>query len=113
MEDSGATLSGECSPWPSKEALTSCLRNAGLRIAEGAYAVRVDDCEHFVFQHYGSDLAGPSIDADGASVSTLLGDAERVSIALSVAGIRHRFEIYDSSEKLAGYLHYGWPRHET
>jgi hypothetical protein len=35
-----------------------------------------------------------------------------VSNALARAGIKHRFEIYDENDRLAGYLHHEWPMTE-
>jgi hypothetical protein len=37
-------------------------------------------------------------------------DAERVSSALSRAGIVHRFEVYDEQKNMVGYFHHDWPR---
>jgi hypothetical protein len=109
MSDRSAMLSGECSPWPTKAALVRHLKNAGLNVYEGKYSVRVEDFSHFVFQQYGGDIAEPMIDADAESVETLLYEAKLISAALAAAGVRHRFEVYDGDDLLAGYLHYQWP----
>lgn len=109
MSDMTAVLSGQCSPWPSKEALLHHLRNGGLRVSEGRYSVRVEECEHFVFQHLGGDITDPTIDADAESSERLYRDACLVSSALTKAGIKHRFEVYDSNDSLVHYLHFEWP----
>lgn len=95
--------------WPTKERMGEILRGAGLRVTVGKYSVRIDDCSHFVFQEYGGDLGEPVIDAGADSAAELLRDAERVSAALTGAGVVHRFEVYDEHDTLAGYFHHGWP----
>ena len=89
------------------------LRSGGLRIQAGQYSVRVEDCSHFVFQEYGGDLGDPSIDADADTVSDMIREGQLVSDVLSRAGFKHRFEIYDDCNALAGYLHYDWPLQES
>ena len=84
------------------------LRNSGLQPGEGKYSVRVQACEHFVFQHLGGDVE-PTIDADGENPESLSKDANLVSAALAAAGIRHRFEVCDSNDKLVNYIHFNWP----
>ncbi len=109
MTDSSATLSGILERWPDKKEMAAILRRAGLNITVGVYSVRVNDCDHFVFQQYGGDLGEPSIDADAESVTDMLHDGKLVSDALKMAGIRHRFEIYDHCSNRVGYLHHDWP----
>ena len=104
-----ALLAGEVSPWPSKAGMADILRAAGLSVTMGRYAIRVDDCECFAFQAYGGDLGEPMIQASAETLERLLQDATRVSLALAAAGLRHRFEVYDGGERLAGYLHHDWP----
>ena len=89
--------------------LAAILRAAGLRVQVGRYSVRVQDCAHFVFQEYGGDLGDPTIEADADSVEDMMIEGRLVSDALARAGIRHRFEIYDDRDELAGYLHHEWP----
>ena len=108
-DDASAILYGELSDWPTKDRMAGILEQAGLRITLGRYAIRVEDCSHFVFEEYGGDLGPPRIDADAGSVEALNRDASRVSIALGRAGVRHRFELYDAKRFLCGYLHYDWP----
>jgi hypothetical protein len=107
--DTFAHIAGQLASWPPKDEMASILRRAGLSVTVGQYSIRLDDCEHFVFQEYGGDLGDPSIDADADSSDHLLRDASRVSRALAEANIRHRFEIYDHNDVLAGYLHHDWP----
>ena len=109
MSDTFAVLYGQCSPWPTKEALVQLLKNARLRVSEGRYSVRVEDCSHFVFQHLGGDLSAPSIDADSDDAAVLAQDATLVSHALSAAGVKHRFEMYDQNNQLFARLHFDWP----
>jgi hypothetical protein len=40
-------------------------------------------------------------------------DGRRVSAALAAGGIRHRFELYNNSDELVGYLHPRWPREQA
>jgi hypothetical protein len=93
--------------------METILRGAGLRIQAGQYSLRVQDCSHFVFQEYGGDLGDPTIDADADTLAEMICESRLVSEALSRAGIKHRFEIYDDSNRdhLAGYLHHQWPLH--
>jgi hypothetical protein len=109
MIDTSAILSGQCSPWPTQEALVSYLENGGLRVNQGLYSVRVEDCSHFVFQHLGGDITSPTIDADAENAAILHQEAQWVSAALTAAGVKHRFEVYDYNDKLVAYLHFNWP----
>ena len=108
MSDTIAVLSGQCSPWPKKAALIKLLRDCGLRTGEGKYSVQIEDCEHFVFQYLGGDIE-PTIDADAENPERLFRDASLVSAALAAAGVKHRFEVYDSDDKLVNYIHFNWP----
>lgn len=110
MSDHSAILAGELAPWPSQEAMATLLRAAGLTVVAGRYSIRVGDCSHFVFQEYAGDLGEPAIEADGESVEAMLREAKLVSDALSRAGVKHRFEIYDGQHAIRGYLHHDWPR---
>ena len=85
------------------------LQRAGLKVAVGRYAVRVEDCEHFSFEHYGGDLGDPAISADAEIPDVMIADGQRVSSALAAAGVRHRFEVYDVDDNLIAYLHHDWP----
>jgi len=109
MSDTAATLSGECFPWPTKDALVDCLAAAGLNVHIGPYSVRVAELGHFVFRHLGGDISTPTIDADAEDVETLTRDAQKVSSALATAGVRHRLAVYDADENLSFYVHYEWP----
>ena len=90
--------------------MAAILREAGLRIHVGRYSVRVKECDHFIFQEYGGGIGEPRIDADAESPEQMMRDARLVSNALARAEIVHRFEIYDATPKLAGYLHFKWPQ---
>ncbi len=109
MADNTAHVSGELERWPKKDDLAGILRSAGLQVSVGRYSVRVEDCSHFSFEEYGGDLGDPIIDADADSLEEMLRDVELVSKALASAGIRHRFEVYDSANRLVGYVHHLWP----
>lgn len=85
------------------------LAEAGLRVQLGRYALRVEDCEQFSFSDYGGDLGTPVLDAHAATVEVMLRDARLVSDALAHAGVRHRFEVYDQTMALRGYVHFAWP----
>lgn len=102
-------IAGELQAWPTREQIATLLRAAGLRVTVSRYSVRMDDCSHFVFQHYGGDLGQPIIDADGESLADLLREAGLVSAALARADLVHRFELYDDSDVMVGYLHHHWP----
>jgi hypothetical protein len=111
-----AHLAGELDNWPTKDEMAAILREAGLGVRVGRYSVRIEDCEHFVFQQYGGDLGDPQIDADADTVDDMVRDGRLVSNALARAGLRHRFEIYDDDvnpDTLAAYLHYGWPLQDS
>lgn len=108
MTGAHATLAGECAPWPARPALHAALLEAGFSLTAGVHAIRVTECEHFVFQQLDGDVP-PAIDADAASVERLIADATRVSTALTAAEIRHRFEVYDGDDRLVAYLHHDWP----
>ncbi|MCA9073459.1 MAG: hypothetical protein KDA93_00395 [Planctomycetaceae bacterium] len=109
MTDPSAGLAGELAEWPSIHQMTKLLRASGLEIVVGQYSVRVQDCDHFVFQEYGGDYWPPVIDADADTVEEMIRDAKLVSNALTNAGIRHRFEVYNSEDVLVGYIHHEWP----
>jgi hypothetical protein len=108
-----AHIAGQVAVWPTKDRMAMIIRDAGLRVHVGWYSVRVEDCSHFVFQEYGGDLGEPSIDADADSVDDMMREGRLVSEALSRAGVKHRFEIYDDGNRLAGYLHHDWPLLES
>ncbi|HEX9952291.1 MAG TPA: hypothetical protein VGB53_11020 [Rubricoccaceae bacterium] len=110
MSDDWAILAGDVTPWPSRDAMASLLRSAGLTADVGRYSVRVRDCARFAFQEYGGDRGEPTIDASAVSVDALVHDASLVSNALTRAGVRHRFEVYDAGDVLRAYLHHDWPR---
>jgi hypothetical protein len=112
MSDCWAHIAGELAAWPSKEDMAAILRAAGLTVVVGRYSVRVEDCSSFSFEEFGGDLGDPIIEADADSVEELLRDANLVSEALRQAGIRHRFELYDDSGVLQGYVHHDWPLSE-
>lgn len=107
--DFSADLHGRLDPWPSKVELAHALRSAGLEVSVGRYSIRVRDCDHFVFEHYGGDNSEPQIDADAESFEAMLRDGRLVSDALTKAQIRHQFEIYDSAQALRAFLHYDMP----
>ncbi len=101
---------GELAQWPPKFLMAEILQAAGLSVYVGTYSIRIKDCEHFVFQEYGGDLGDPCIDADADTLEQMLLDAGRVSQALAAAGIRHRFELWDETDTMVGYLHHEWPQ---
>ena len=104
MGDDPAILAGDVADWPSKSATVSLLQAAGLTAEVGRYSVRIRDFSHFAFQEYGGDLGGPTIEAEA-----LVHDARVVSDALTRAGVRHRFEVYDVERVLQAYVHHDWP----
>lgn len=101
---------GEIRNWPTKDRMVEILREAGLRACVGKYSVRVDDCEDFSFEQYGGDLGDPCIEANADSPETMLKDAERVSAALSKAGVTHHFEVYDQNDLTIGVFEFGMSR---
>ena len=103
-------LSGGIDGWPTQSQMVKIMRAAGFSVTVGRYSIRLDDCDHFIFQEYGGDLGEPQIDADANSLETMMRDAVRVSQALTDADIRHRFELYDDANKMVGYLHHDWPQ---
>ncbi len=113
MAGTGAICYGDVSQWPTKDGMAAILRKAGFRVYVGRYSVRVEDCDHFIFQEYGGDLGDPCVEADADTVEEMMRDAKLVSDALARAGIVHRFEVYDGQGELAGYLHFQWPSPEN
>lgn len=112
-----AFLSGELTPWPSKNSLAEILRSAGLTVTVGRYSVRVEGRSRFKFQEYGGDLGPPVIVADDECMSELIATAQMVSQAFARAGVVHRFELYEDDTAAmdgatATYLHHGWPQSE-
>jgi|GEM_PF-952770 len=106
-------LYGQLETWPSKTEMATLMEAARFSVQVGQYSIRLRDCEHFVFQEYGGDLGDPQFDADASSLEKMLEDGGRVSAALAAAGIRHRFEKYNDSDELIGYLHHRWPREQA
>ena len=111
MEETGSILVGECSPWPAKECLAAILRDGGLDVYVGEYSVRVRNTSAFAFsfEHYGGDISEPTIRADAHDTQAMIIGGKAVSSALAAAGIRHRFEVYDSNDVLVEYFHFEWP----
>jgi len=108
--DATIRLYGQIDDWPSKAEMARLLKSAGLSVYVGRYSIRLQDCEHFVFQEYGGDLGDPTIDVDASSLEIMLDDCGRVSAALASADIRHRFELHNDFDEIVGYLHHRWPR---
>lgn len=108
--ESEVQLFGQLEKWPSMKEMTRLMQAAGFDVSIGRYSIRLKDCEHFVFQEYGGDLGPPQIDADAGTLHRMLEDGGRVSAVLSAVDIRHRFEIYNDTDELVGYLHHRWPR---
>ena len=102
-------IAGELEAWPTMSQMARLLRDAGLAVSVGRYSLRLTDFDHFVFQEYGGDLGNPDVDFEADSLDDMLRDAGRVSLILANADLRHRFEIYDDSHELVGYLHHDWP----
>jgi len=113
MEDTFAILHGELATWPLKEQMAGILRDAGLSVYFGQFSIRIENCQHFSFEEYGGDIGNPIIVADADSADTMKRDAKLVSDALARSGMRHRFEIYDSADRLIDYLHFEWPPPNT
>lgn len=108
--DSGIQLYGQLEHWPSQSEMARLLKKAGFSVYVGRYSIRLEDCEHFVFQEYGGDLGDPQLEADASSLERMLDDSGRVSTALASADIRHRFELYNDADELVGYIHHQWPQ---
>ena len=108
--DQYAILYSEIDDWPSKAVMADLLLRSGFDITVGTYSIRMNDFSHFVFREFGGDLGLPCITADDESLDALLEFSARVSEALGKNNVRHRFEIYDASERLAGYFHHDWPQ---
>ena len=109
MEDHYVHVAGELWPWPDKQRMGEILRSAGLSVTVGRYSIRIDACSHFVFEHLGGDLGEPTVAADADSLEKMKSDCSLVSGALARAGVKHRFELYDASNQMVGYLHHDWP----
>lgn len=107
--DNSVNIAGELAEWPGKSELAKILRTGGLDITEGEYSIFVNDCSYFVFQEFGGDLGDPQIEAEADSLEIMLREGGMVSKVLAGAGIKHRFEIFDTEDNMVGYLHYDWP----
>ena len=103
-------VAGELESWPSMRDMAQLLTDAGLTVNVGRYSIRVKDFRHFALQEYGGDLGDPQIEMEADSLDDMLRDAGRISKIFADANLRHRFEIYDDSSKLVGYLHHDWPQ---
>ncbi|GGE59878.1 hypothetical protein GCM10007421_38200 [Halopseudomonas oceani] len=110
MSEEYAGLSGEIENWPSKDEMCQILEAANLSLNVGEYAIRIQGFDHFVFREFGGDLGAPCITADEESAEELIRQSSIVSKALTVAGLRHRFEVYDGNDELVAYHHHNWPK---
>jgi hypothetical protein len=108
-DEAEALLAGEISNWPSKEELEALLREAGFATKGGAFSIRMAGFDSFVFRTPGGGAAPPAITASHESVDELNRFAGQISAALAQNAIRHRFEIYDSGNRLAGAFSHDWP----
>ena len=110
MSKEYAGISAEIENWPNKNQLCQILESADLTLNVGKYAIRITDFDHFVFRELGGDLSPPCITADAESADELIRQSSIVSEALSIAEVRHRFEVYDGNDELVAYHHYNWPK---
>ena len=108
--DTDINLCGDIDGWPTKSEMARIMRDAGFNVYVGQYSIRLDDCEHFKFQHYGGDICDPVIDADGSNLEIMTRDAQRVSDTLTAHNIRHRFELYNDADEMVAYIHHNWPQ---
>lgn len=115
MTDNSAQMAGELLTDVGLRPLSSRLASAGLRVQiresshyQGGEYIRVYEGADFTMEHVG--LGEYLARGDAGSVEQMLATASRVSQALTGLGIRHRFEVYDSGNRLAGYLHHDWPQ---
>jgi len=99
MYDEYAIMYGDLSNWPTKDEMAAMLEKAGLNVNVGIYAIRVQDCSHFVFREFGGDIDKPCITADAEDVEKMIKDATLVSNALKLSNIGHSFEIYDENDE--------------
>lgn len=92
--------------------MATILREGGLDVYVGPYSVRILKSVgwSFSFQSYGGDLGSPVIAADAVSQEIMIHGGALVSNALTAAGVRHRFEVYDTNSRLVAYLHHKWPQ---
>ena len=110
MSEEYAGISAEIENWPSKDEMCRILKAANLSLNVGKYAIRINGFDHFVFREFGGDIDSPCITADAESAEELVMQSSTVSNALSVAGVKHRFEVYDGNDELVAYHHYNWPK---
>lgn len=107
-------MSGELETTLSLEDLSTQLSSSGLRVQvresshyEGGRYIRVNEGAELTLERIGpteylSEGEAPSVEQMYESASTL-------SWTLTELDLRHGFEIYDSSNNLAHYLHHRWP----
>ncbi len=99
MNNAISVCYGELAPWPAKKLLVKALREAGLQIYVGRYSVRIENCQHFIFQEYGGDLGDPQLEAEADTVEKMERDVRLVASALEVAGIGYHFEVCNSGDE--------------
>ena len=99
MDDEYAITYGDLINWPTKDEMAALLEKAGLNVNVGVYAIRVQDCTHFVFREFGGDIDNPCITAYAEDVKKMIEDATLVSNALKLSNICHSFEIYDENDE--------------
>ncbi len=100
MDSDYAIMYGDLSSWPTKEEMAAMFKKAGLNINVGNYAIRINDCSHFVFREFGGDMEKPCITADAESVEEMLKDTSLVSDVLAQNNIEHSFEVCDENDDL-------------
>ncbi|WP_284378826.1 hypothetical protein [Litoribrevibacter albus] len=110
MSEEYAVLSGEIENWPCKDEMCRILETANLSLNVGEYAIRIKGFDHFVFREFGGDMNSPCITAETESADELIRQSHIVSQALSAAGLKHRFEVYDGNDELVAYHHFNWPK---
>ena len=110
MKENNTKLFGELENWPPKNEMAELLISCGISVVVGNYSIRLQNFNHFIIQEYDFNGSTPCIDADAETKEQMLKEANLVSECFSKARLKHRFEIYDDNDLLAGYYHYQWAK---
>jgi len=103
-------IAAECRPWPTKEHMGQILQDAGFRVEVKRYTIQVEGRSHISFEQYAGDIGAPSVEAQADCQADILGDIEKISVALKRAGVVHSFTVHDENEKVIGYFHHELPQ---
>jgi hypothetical protein len=98
--DTTATVVGVLPSVSSVAEMRELLKSCGLTPSTGdTHHVSVRECSYFVFRE--TDKNEFLLGGDAETLEQILKETEFVSTALASKKVTHRFEVYDSTDKLA------------